>query len=410
MQLVQPDRQIVHIDLDTFFVSVERLLDSRLNGRPVLVGGTSDRGVVASCSYEARTFGIHSGMSMKVARRLCPSAAIVKGDSGKYSHYSSMVTDIIKERVPLYEKTSVDEFYIDMTGMDRFFGSLKFADELRQTVIRETGLPISYGLSTNKTVSKVATGEAKPNGRIRIDRGTEPGFLAPLPVRKIPMVGKETNKLLNELGIKKIRTVQQMPLELLEKVMGKPGQTLWRKAHGIDPSPVIPYQERKSISMERTFDRDTIDVHRLRNLLITMAEGLSYQLRSGDKLTACITLKIRYSDFNTYSKQFRIPYTACDHTLIEKTLELFEKLYNRRLLVRLIGLRCSHLVGGGHQINMFEDTDERVRLYQAMDNVRSKYGNSRMVLRASGMGVPNMGVRGNPFNGEPMVPPAHRTA
>src|SRR5210317_1256504 len=182
------NRSIVHMDLDTFFVSCERLLDSRLNGKPVLIGGTSDRGVVASCSYEARRFGIHSAMPMRMAKQLCPEAVILRGNSGIYSKYSTMVTDIIKENVPLYEKSSIDEFYIDLSGMDKFFGSYKLASELRNKVIKETGLPISFGLSINKTVAKIATGEAKPNNKIRISKGTEKPFLAPLSIRKIPMV------------------------------------------------------------------------------------------------------------------------------------------------------------------------------------------------------------------------------
>lgn len=178
------NRSIVHMDLDTFFVSCERLLDSKLIGKPVLIGGTSDRGVVASCSYEARTFGIHSAMPMRMAKRLCPEAIILRGNSGIYTNFSKNVTDVIKESVPLYEKTSIDEFYIDLTGMDKFFGCHKLASELRQRIINETGLPISFGLSINKTVSKIATGEAKPNNEIRIVSGTEKPFLSPLSVKK----------------------------------------------------------------------------------------------------------------------------------------------------------------------------------------------------------------------------------
>ena len=175
-------RHILHMDLDTFFVSCERLLDSRLVGKPVLIGGTSDRGVVASCSYEARRFGIHSAMPMRLAKQLCPEAIVLRGNSGIYSKFSDTVTEVIKESVPLFEKTSVDEFYIDLTGMDQFFGCHKLASELRQRIIRETGLPISFGLSINKTVSKIATGDAKPNNLLHIAQGTERPFLSPLSV------------------------------------------------------------------------------------------------------------------------------------------------------------------------------------------------------------------------------------
>ncbi|WP_299120703.1 DNA polymerase IV [uncultured Winogradskyella sp.] len=393
------NRSIVHMDLDTFFVSCERLLDSRLNGKPVLIGGTSDRGVVASCSYEARKFGIHSAMPMRMAKQLCPEAIILRGNSGIYSKFSNDVTDVIKESVPLYEKTSIDEFYIDLTGMDKFFGCHKLASELRQRIIKETGLPISFGLSLNKTVSKIATGEAKPNNEIRIISGTEKPFLAPLSVKKIPMVGNVTYKALCDLGVKRIKTVQDMPMELMHKVLGKNGLSIWKKANGIDNSPVIQYHERKSISTERTFGQDTTDVHKLRGLVIAMAENLAFQLRRGHKLTACITFKIRYSDFQTYTQQQRIPYSAMDHNIIPVVLDLFKKLYNRRLLVRLIGVKFSHLVEGGHQVNLFEDNEMHLNLANAMDKMRKRYGD-RVVMSAAGMEAKTIS-RWNPFNGEP---------
>ena len=392
------ERSIMHMDLDTFFVSVERLADSRLNNRPILIGGTSDRGVVASCSYEARAFGVHSGMPMRMARELCPEAIVIRGNSMNYLKHSEMVTEIVKEEVPVFEKTSVDEFYTDLTGMDRFFGCVKFAHELRERVIRETGLPISFGLSTSKTVAKVATGEAKPNNELHVQRGKEQPFLAPLSVKKIPMVGEKTYQTLRNLGVKVIQTVQEMPPDLMENVLGKNGLAIWKKARGMDNSPVIPYSERKSISTERTFDKDTTDQTKLRGILLAMAENLAFQLRRGDKLTSCITVKVRYSDFNTYTLQKRIPYTAADHILVPYILELFERLYNRRLLVRLIGVRYSHLVGGGYQINLFEDTEERIRLYQAMDKMRTRFGD-RAVVTAAGMHARTIG-RTNPFNGD----------
>lgn len=390
------ERNIVHIDLDTFFVSVERLVNPKLIGKPVLVGGTSDRGVVASCSYEARTFGIHSAMPMKMARQLCPEAIIVKGDTGEYSKYSNIITDIIGAEVPLYEKSSIDEFYIDLTGMDRFFGSYKIATELRKKITRETNLPISFALSSNKTVSKVGTGEAKPNGQKEIPFGTEKDFLAPLSIRKIPMVGDKTYQLLRGMGVAKIYTLQAMPLELMQQVLGDNGTVIWRKANGIDNTPVIPYSERKSISAERTFDKDTIDVKALKGIMTGMTEKLTYQLRSEQKLTACVTVKIRYSDFNTYTMQARIPYTSLDHVLIEKVSELFDKLYQKRMLIRLIGVRLSHLVHGGHQYNLFEETLEQIQLYQAMDKIRKRYGKNA-VNRAVGMDFRSHDF--NPFNG-----------
>lgn len=399
-------RSIVHMDLDTFFVSCERLLDSRLNHKPILIGGTSDRGVVASCSYEARKFGIHSAMPMRMAKQRCPEAIVIKGNSSTYTKYSRLVTEIINEASPLYEKSSIDEFYIDFTGMDRFHGVLKYSSELRQRILRETGLPISFGLSENKTVSKIATGEAKPDNQMQISYGNEKNFLSPLSVRKIPMVGLKTYQSLCSLGIKTIQPLQEMPLDMMERIMGKNGIAIWKKANGIDLTPVIQYNERKSISTERTFNRDTIDVVKLKGILSAMAENLAYQLRRGDKLSGCVTVKVRYSDFQTQTLQKKIPYTAADHELIPMVLELFERAFNRRLLVRLIGVRYSALVSGNYQLGLFGDTVDYPSLYNALDRIRLKYGD-RSVIKAIGMEAKTIGGW-NPFNGEPPALLANR--
>ncbi|EAR16140.1 DNA polymerase IV [Robiginitalea biformata] len=400
-------KTILHLDLDTFFVSVERKLDSRLKNKPILVGGLSDRGVVAACSYETRGYGVHSGMPMRMARELCPEAVIIRGNAGTYSKHSDEVTDIIREQVPLFEKSSIDEFYADLSGMDRFFGCYRYASELRERIIRESGLPISFGLSVNKVVSKVATGEAKPNNQLKIDFGYEKPFLAPLSIKKIPMVGDKTYQTLRNLGLRQVRTLQEMPLDVVQRVLGANGTVIWKRANGIDNRPVIPFCERKSISTERTFDRDTIDVVRLRGILTAMTENLAFQLRRGGKLTACVTVKLRYSDFNTYSRQLRIPYTSADHILIPRVMDLFERLYDRRLLVRLIGVRFSHLVPGNYQIDLFDDTQEALNLYAAMDRIRERFGD-KSVLRASGMGARTIGRMQNPFNGQPPTVLAHR--
>ncbi|MBT8326819.1 MAG: DNA polymerase IV [Bacteroidia bacterium] len=401
-------KSIVHMDLDTFYVSVERLQDSRLINKPVLLGGVGDRGVVASCSYEARTFGVHSGMSMKMARQLCPEGIVVKGEAGTYSKYSKMVTEIIREKVPVIEKSSIDEFYIDLTGMDKFFGCYKLASEIRHRITKETGLPISFGMSINKTVSKIATGEAKPNNQINIDFGQEKPFLAPLAVGKIPMIGKKTAFLLNRMGVQKIITLQEMPLELLEKAFGKNGKMMWQKANGIDYSPLIPFHEKKSISTERTFMKDTIDVVKLKNMVVAMVEQLAFELRKAKKVCSNISIKLRYSDFQTISKQKRIPYTAADHTLIKYASDIFDQMYSRRVRIRLVGVRLADLAGGGHQIDLFNDDDRIINLYQAMDKVKLRYG-ANAVRRTVAMEIKGLG-RGNPFNGEPNVVPAHRNA
>lgn len=400
------DRTIIHMDLDTFFVSCERLINSKLIGKPVLIGGTSDRGVVASCSYEARKFGVHSAMPMRLAKRLCPEAFIIRGDSGVYSKYSNLVTDIIKEDSPIYEKSSIDEFYIDASGMDKFYSCYKWATELRQRITRETGLPISFGMSTNKTVSKVGTGQAKPDGQIIIKSGLEKPFLAPLSIQKIPMVGEKTFMLLRNMGVEYIHTMQKMPIEVIQRVLGANGKNIWKKCNGIDNSPIVPYQERKSISSEITFEKDSTDINKLLNIIIAMTENLAFQLRNGNKLTACLAVKVRYSDMQTYTKQRRIPYTSSDNVLIDTAKDLFNEVYNRRVRVRLVGVRFSHFVEGGQQINLFEDTEELISLYQAMDVLRNRYG-MKAVIRCAGLGTRGFG-RMNSFTGEPPVIPAHR--
>ncbi|SEI79186.1 DNA polymerase-4 [Dyadobacter koreensis] len=409
------ERTILHMDLDTFFVSVERKLDSRLEGKPILVGGIGDRGVVAACSYETRSFGVHSGMPMKMARNLCPEATVIRGEGGVYSKHSKEVTEIIREAVPVFEKASIDEFYADLSGMDRFQGSsYKMAQELRKRIKKEAGLPISFGLSANKLVSKVATGTAKPDNERKIEFGTEKNFLAPMLVKKIPMVGEKTSQILYNLGIKHVRTIQEMPVEMMAKVLGKNGVVLWNRANGIDETPIIPFHERKSISNERTFGKDTGDVKRMREMIRAMAENLAYQLRNGEKLTSCISVKIRYSDFNTFSKQLKIPYTSADHLLIPQVEKLFEQLHNRRMMVRLVGVTFSDLAGGNYQINIFDDSEEKLNLYQAMDFLRNRYGTDErgnsIISWGTTLGIANISSMGNPFNGEPPIIPAHRNA
>jgi DNA polymerase-4 len=380
------DRNIIHLDLDAFFVAVERKKDSRLIGRPLIVGGSSRRGVVAACSYEARKFGVHSAMPMYLALQLCPDATVISGDMEAYSQYSHIVTEIIEEKAPLFEKSSIDEFYIDASGMDRYFGAFKWAKELRKKVIHESGLPISLGMSVNKLVSKVATGEFKPNAEQHIPAGTEKEFLAPLAVEKIPMIGKQTASFLYDMGVRTVATLRDMPLNFLVSAFGKNGISLWNKAHGIDESAVMPYTEQKSISTESTFDEDTIDVKRLKSILIAMVEKVTFQLREQKKLTSCITVKIRYSNFDTETKQVHVPYTSSDHVILRVVQELFDKLYNRRMSIRLVGVRLSNLVQGNHQISLFDDTAETINLYEAMDYIKHKHGVEKLV-RATTIGV-----------------------
>ncbi len=376
------NRAIAHMDLDTFFVSCERLQEPKLNGIPVIIGG-GDRGVVASCSYEARRFGVRSAMPIKIALRLCPEAKVIRGDYERYSKFSKEVTEIIQEKVPILEKASIDEFYMDLSGMDQFFGCYQWTKEIADSVTKNTGLPISFALSTNKTVSKIGTGESKPVGRLEIEAQNIKSFLNPLSVRKIPMVGDVTFQLLSRVGIRTIQTLADMPVLVLQQMIGKNGGELWKKANGIDLTPVVPYSERKSLSSEHTFTNDTMDILELKRLISSMAESLAYQLRKEKWLTSTVVLKIRYANFDTETKQCKISYTSIDHTLARVALDLFEKLYTRRMRLRLVGLRFTNLVHGTYQMNLFEDSEELMNLYQAMDRMKNRFGKNALG-RASG--------------------------
>ncbi|MBK0368646.1 DNA polymerase IV [Flavobacterium agrisoli] len=381
-------RAIVHIDMNTFFVSCERLTNSELNGIPLIIGG-GDRGVVASCSYEARKFGVRSAMPIHMAMKLCPQAKIMKGDMELYSRLSHDITEIIQEKAPVVEKASIDEFYLDITGMDKFYGSYRWTDELAQRITKETGLPLTFALSVNKTVSKIGTGEGKQKQNLEIPEHLVQSFLNPLSIRKIPMVGQKTFELLSRIGIRTIQTLSEMPAESLQQMIGKNGTELWKKANGIDNTPVEPYTERKSISTEHTFSQDTIDVLKLNRILQGMVEKLAYQLRAEEWLTSTVTVKIRYANFDTETKQSRVPYTSADHILTHTVTDLFTKLYQRRMRLRLIGVRFSGLVRGTYQIDLFNDTEEMLALYQAMDRMKTRYGFDAVMRCAGASFKPN---------------------
>jgi DNA polymerase-4 len=387
-------RHIVHIDLDSFFVSVERKFNPDLIGKPVLIGGSADRGVVASCSYEARKYGIHSAMPMKQAMKLCPHAIIIRGTYGRYSEASRQVTEIIHDSVPLYQKTSIDEFYIDLTGMDRYYDCYLIATDLRQRVIRETGLPISFGMASGKTVAKMATNQAKPNGQLLVEYGKEKEFMAPLSIRKIPMLGEKTCQKLYQFGIEKIGDLQKVDLRFLETVFGKAGRYIWERANGIDESEIVPHSDRKSISTENTFDVNVSDPKALETVLVSMTEELAAKLRRENKVAGCLAIKIRYANFETHTQQEKIALTAAEHILIPGVKNLLKKAWNQHRPVRLIGVKLSQLCTGSYQINLFEDNEERIKLYQAMDKINFKFGD-KTVCRAAGMAI---GTRNfNPF-------------
>ncbi|BAV08986.1 DNA polymerase-4 [Filimonas lacunae] len=367
-------RYIAHFDLDSFFVSVEVLRDPSLKGKAVIVGGSVDRGVVAACSYAARQFGVHSAMPMKRAMQLCPHAIVLKGTRGEYSRYSRMVTEIIAAKAPLFEKASIDEFYVDLTGMDRFFNPYQWTIALRQEITETTQLPISFGLATNKMVAKIATDEAKPNGYLYVHPGMEQAFLAPLAVNKIPGVGKQTFATLQTMNIQKIGDILQYTPEQLERKLGKYGSELHQKALGLHFGEVVNEHEAKSISTENTFEENIADLEFLHAQLVRMTERVAYELRQEDKLAGCITVKIRYPDFSTTSRQTTVSYTFSDDELIAAAMDLFEKLHKKGAPIRLLGVRLTDFVSHGMQGNLFEDTTKKSNLYKAIDDVKNKFG------------------------------------
>jgi DNA polymerase IV len=376
------NRIIAHFDLDAFFVSVECLLDPSLKGLPLLVGGHSERGVVAACSYEARKFGIHSAMAMKQAMRLCPHATVVGGHRGEYSKYSRMVTSIIASKAPVIEKASIDEFYIELTGMERFFDPYQWTIDLQQQVIAETGLPISFAMASNKMVAKIATDEAKPNGYIRIPPGMEQAFLAPLKVNKIPGVGSQTNEILQSMGIQTIEDLSLHPVAELEERLGKWGVELHRKSLGLHDGEVIPYQEAKSVSTENTFDADVTDIDFIMNELVRMTEKIAFELRQDNKMAGCIAVKLKYGDFETTTRQTTISYTFYDDELIPVAKELFHKLYKKGKPIRLLGVRLTELTNEAVQTNLFSNVGRKTELYKAIDELKNKFGKGSITKAA----------------------------
>ncbi len=369
----ESQRIIAHFDLDSFFVSVEVINNPSLKGKPVIVGGR-ERGVVAACSYEARKYGIHSAMPITTARRLCPEAIIVGGSRGEYSRFSRWVTEIVEAEAPVFEKASIDEFYLDLTGMDKYFNPFEWTKKLREKIINETKLPISFGLASNKMVAKMATNEAKPNGFMWVPFGRETDFLDPLKVDKIPGVGDHTFRSLLQVGIETIRELREAKPEMLERYLGNYGLDLWHRAHGRHTSEVASYHETKSVSTENTFDQNKTDIGFLMTELVRMTEKIAFELRQENKMAGCVSVKIRYPDFETTSRQTTIPYTFYDDELIPVAKDLFHKLYRKGHPVRLMGVRLSELTNEAVQTNLFTDTQKKAGLYKAIDDVKNRFG------------------------------------
>ena len=379
-----PVRHIAHFDLDAFFVSVECLLDPSLKGKPVIVGGSSERGVVSAASYEARKFGIHSAMPTRKAAQLCPQAIFVRGSIGEYSRLSRMVTEIIASKVPLFEKASIDEFYIDLSGMDRFFGVYQYTKELKHQIVKETGLPISFALATNKLVGKVATNEVKPNGEIEVLPGFEKAYFSPMKLEKLPGVGEKFIETLHHHNLFTMGDVACMTEAELEKKFGKHGSDLWYQCNGLDDRAVVPYHEPKSCSSETTFEKDTADENFLLREITRLSEKVGYEVRAENKMSGCITIKLRYSNFDTVSKQSVVPYTASDHNIIAYAKQLFLSLWVNKKTVRLLGVRCSLLVESSYQLSLFDNTEEDKKLYAAIDDIKNTFG-KKLLQRAGSL-------------------------
>jgi DNA polymerase IV len=376
-----PQRIIAHFDLDSFFVSVEILNNPSLKGFPVIVGG-QERGVVSTCNYEARKFGVHSAMPSSKARQLCPQGIFLKGNYADYSKYSKWVTEIIASEAPLFEKASVDEFYIDLTGMEKFFKPLQWTINLRQRIMDETGLPISFGLASSKMVAKMATNQAKPNGYLHVPYGKEKEFLSHLPASDIPGVGAQSKLILQHMNIHTIADIYKAGETALEERLGKMGTDLWKKSQGIHTSIVSPYHEAKSISSENTFNENIADIKFLKAELVRLTEKICYELRKDAKVAGCVAIKMRFADFETITRQTTIPYTCNDDEIIPMVKALFDRTYKKGTPIRLLGVKLSELTEDAVQTSLFSDTEKKNDLYKAIDNVKDRFGKS-FVKRAS---------------------------
>jgi DNA polymerase-4 len=373
------DRRIMHVDLDAFFVSVEQVLNPELQGKPVVVGGRPDRrGVVAAASYEARAFGLHSGMPLATAVRLCPQAVFIEGSFPRYRDASKKFMAILADFSPFLEPMGLDEAYLDVTGFESLHGSIyRMALSIKQRVRKELGLAASIGIASCKVIAKVASELSKPDGLLEVPPGEEQTFLAPLPIERLPGIGKKTEQKLKGLGIKTLGQLSQMPPETLKSHFGAFGETLHRSASGIDNSQVSPPTEARSISRETTFDKDIDERSTLEATLRYLAERVGSNLRQQEKLAKTITLKLRYADFTTITRSRTLPQaTDTDHTIYDTGAALLRRaLATEKQPVRLIGIGVSNLVEPGRQLAMLDTRDQRQeQLNRAIDRIRDRYG------------------------------------
>jgi DNA polymerase-4 len=384
-------RAILHIDLDAFFVAVERLDNPALIGAPVIVGGRAEvRGVVASASYEARKFGIHSAMPTAAALRLCPQAILVSGHRGRYSEMSDKVMAILGQYTPLLEPISIDEAFLDVTGAEAHYGPPgQLARTLQERIQRELNLSASLGVATNKLIAKIASDFRKPHGITVVAPGEEAAFLAPLPIRKLWGVGEVTGRDLQKLGVQTVGDLARIPREeLIARFGPSGGEGLHRASHGVDDSPVQPEHEAKSLSREETFARDIGDAETLRRELLRLSDEVAWRLRRHKLQARTVNLKLRYGDFSTLTRQVTLQEATDSGPVIHAhALALFEKAWDRRAL-RLVGVGGTNLEQGGRQLRLFEQEDRRqAQLDSALDRIRAKYGESA-IRRASLMDEP----------------------
>jgi DNA polymerase-4 len=372
-------RRIMHIDLDAFFTSVEQAENPQLKGKPVVVGGKPDRrGVVAAASYEARVFGLHSGMPLSEAYRLCPQAIFIEGSVKKYLDASLKFMAILMDFSPFIEPVGIDEAFLDVTGFESIHGSIKkMAEKIRKRVKDELELNASVGIANSKVVAKIASEKAKPDGLLEVPAGNESAFLAPLPIGELPGIGKKTERTLSGLGIDTIGKLAKMPLATLKSYFGASGVLLHRFSRGIDDSKVELPPEAKSISRETTFNEDTRDRAFLEATLRYLSERVGSKIREKNKKARCVTLKVRSADFSTTTRR-RTLYQAtdADQIIFKNGLELLKReLFIQKQAIRLIGIGVSHLVEAGRQLDMLDSTAAKLDgLNKAVDNIRQKYG------------------------------------
>lgn len=380
-------RWIIHVDLDAFFASVEELLDPSLRGKSVIVGGDPrGRGVVSSCSYAARAYGVRSAMPMSRAVRLCPQAVVIHGHYHQYSAYSRQVMDILRQITPQMEPVSIDEAFLDVTGCERLWGPVEnIARLIQERIQTEVGLPASLGAAACKSVAKIACDYGKPHGLVIVQPGDEARFLAPLPIERLWGIGKVTGAQLRRLGISTIGELASFQGTALEHTFGKHARSLQQMARGFDPSPVMTGRERHSVSKEVTFYKDIAERTTLLRTLLLMSEQVAGLLRAHGLLGSTVRIKLRHPDFTTITRQFALDMpTDQDQVIFRYALQLFESNWKPGQKVRLVGVGVSGLVEqGGYQLNLFDHTDlRRSRLNAAVDSIRARYG-EKAIQRAS---------------------------